>query len=149
MITIEHTTGLMALRRVRDGLEPQVPLGELLGFRLTEANPGHVALEFAAGPELVNSGGALHGGVLGLIIDQAVGDAVRTLLPDGTPYMTVDLYLSFVRPAEIGTTLRCIADVTFLGGRTAKATAQVCGGDMILCECLSTLHVRRSAREFD
>jgi uncharacterized protein (TIGR00369 family) len=97
-----ESTGLAALRRIRDGVEPQIPLGKLIGFRLTEAEPGWVAFELVAERELLNSGGVLHGGVLSLVIDQAVGDAVRTLLPDGTPYMTMDLYVSYVPSADVG-----------------------------------------------
>ena len=142
-----ESTGLAALRRIRDGVEPQIPLGELIGFRLTEAEPGWVAFELVAERELLNSGGVLHGGVLSLVVDQAVGDAVRTLLPDGTPYMTTDLYVSYVRPAGVGATLRCTAEVTFLGGRTAKVSSRVYRGDEVVCECLTTLYVRRSAQK--
>jgi uncharacterized protein (TIGR00369 family) len=142
-----ESTGLVALRRIRDGVEPQIPLGKLVGFRLTEAEPGRVAFELVAGRELLNSGGVLHGGVLSLVIDQAVGDAVRTLLPNGTPYMTTDLYVSYIRSPDVGATLRCTAEVAFLGGRTAKVSSRVSRGDEVLCECLSTLYVRRAARE--
>jgi acyl-coenzyme A thioesterase PaaI-like protein len=60
--------------------------------------------------------------------------------------MTMDLYVSCVRSADVGATLRCTAEVTFLGGRTAKVSSRVSQGDGVLCECLSTLYVRRAAQ---
>ena len=134
-------TGLAALRAIRDGDRPQIALAATLGFRLVEADPGWIAFEMQPGADMVNSGGIVHGGVLGLVLDQAIGDAVRTLLPDGVPYVTLDLYLTYLRPVRPGTAVRCEAWVTHFGRRTARTAGRVLDGSRTTCECMSTLFI--------
>lgn len=135
------TTGLEALQDIRDGRRPQIELAAMLGFRLVEAEPGRVAFTSCHDERMVNSGGIVHGGVLGLVLDQAIGDAVRTLLADGQRYVTLDLYLTYLKPVQPGSRLRCEAWVTSRTRRTARTTGRVlCDGDVV-CECMSTLFI--------
>lgn len=137
----EEPSGLAALRRIRDGKSDPIHLAGLLHFALVEAELGRVAFTMRPDRTHVNSGGIVHGGVLGLVLDQAIGDAVRTLLPDGVRYVTLDLYMTYVRPAEPGQELRCEAWVTHKGRRTARTSGRVLLGEKILCECYSTLYI--------
>jgi uncharacterized protein (TIGR00369 family) len=138
------SSGLAALRRVRDGLTSPIPLAALMSFRLVEAEPGRVAFEMAPDVQHANSLGVVHGGVPALALDQAVGDAVRTMLPDDVPYSTIDLFLTYVRPVSPGSGLRCEAWVTHLGRRTARVAGRVTTSGKTVCECLSTLWIDRS-----
>lgn len=143
-VDAEPGTGLDALRAVRDGTAPPIPLAAAMGFRLVEADPGWVAFELTPGDQHVNSGGIVHGGVVGFVLDQAIGDAVRTLLPDGVPYVTLDLYLTYVRAVRPGATVRCEAWVTSMGRRTARTSGRaVDDGGRTAVECMSTLYVVR------
>lgn len=142
-VSAEEPSGETALRMIRDGRRPQIPLGGMLEFDLTTVEPGRVGFDLRTDERMVNSGGIVHGGVLSLVLDQAIGDAVRTLLPDEVRYVTLDLYLTYLRPIKAGTTVRCEAWVTHLGRRTARTAGKVVDGSKIACECMSTLFVDR------
>lgn len=133
--------GLAALRAIRDGDRPQIALGSIIGFRLIQAEPGRVAFESKLSEAAANSNGVIHGGVLGLVLDQAVGDAVRTLLPDGVGYATADLFLSYLAPVRPGETVVYEAWVTHRANSTIRVRGRAVREDEEVCECMATLRV--------
>ena len=54
---------------------PRVPIGELIGFRMLDADNGHAVATMQTGPHHANPMGSLHGGVLCDISDAAMGYA--------------------------------------------------------------------------
>lgn len=79
-------------------LASQVPIAQLIGFRLEEIGDGRSVLSFRAGPQHANPMGTLHGGVLCDVADAAMGLAfVTTLAPDES-FTTVSLDVNFFRP---------------------------------------------------
>lgn len=139
--------GLAALRAIRDRRRPQIPLGDLLGFTLVEAEPGRVAFDIEPAATLANSGGVIHGGVLGIVLDQAVGDAVRTTLPDGVGYATVDLFVSYLHPVHPDETVRCEAWVTHRARRTVRTAGRADQGGTPVAACMATLRVAAHPEE--
>jgi acyl-CoA thioesterase len=76
----------------------------LLGVAFEDVAPDRSRLRLAIRPELLNSGGNLHGGVLASLIDAAIAAAVRNGRGGVTNRMaTVDLNVTYVRAIRRGT----------------------------------------------
>ena len=70
--------------------------------RITEAEPGRVVLELAAGPRHRHGGGVVQGGVITQIADAAMGMSLATLQEDRMWNTTIELKVNFLRPAIEG-----------------------------------------------
>jgi acyl-CoA thioesterase len=101
------------------------PLYSENGITLTRAEPGLVAVSFTPGPGHVNVQGLVHGGLVALLADTAMGFAVRTQLPEGRPHVTVQLGIQFLRPATGGAAVIATGRTTKVGRTLAFATADV------------------------
>jgi molybdopterin converting factor subunit 1 len=105
--------------RLVGGHVPQWPgYVELLGMRPLHAEPGHMRFEFNAGEVLLNPTGVVQGGFLAAMLDETMGPAALTALGPGHAIPTLDLNISFLRPARPG---RYVADgrVVHLGKTVA------------------------------
>jgi len=78
------------------------PIARLIGFAVTEIEPGRAVVEFEAGPQHANPMGTLHGGVLCDIADAAMGMAYATALGEGETFTTLELKINFLRPVRTG-----------------------------------------------
>jgi len=83
---------------------------ELLGARISEAEPGRVVVELNAGPQHRHGGGVVQGGVITQIADAAMGMSLATLQDDGMWNTTIELKINFIRPAIEGR-LRAVGKV--------------------------------------
>ncbi|HEY2205236.1 MAG TPA: PaaI family thioesterase [Pseudonocardia sp.] len=118
--------GLGFLRAMIDGELPPPPIGETLGMRLLEAEPGRVLFELTPAQPHYNPIGGVHGGVYATLLDSATGCAVHSRLPAGVGYTSLDLTVKFLRGIDTGTgPVRCEGTVTHLGRRTALAQAEI------------------------
>jgi uncharacterized protein (TIGR00369 family) len=97
---------------------------ETLGARITEAEPGRVVLELAAGPQHRHGGGVVQGGVITQIADAAMGMSLATLQPDGIWNTTIELKINFIRPAIEGR-LRAVGRVVEMGEMLLFSEADV------------------------
>jgi len=97
-----------------------MPIGELLGFHLTELEPGRAVIQMEARQDHRNPMGTLHGGVLCTIADSAMGIAHISLLEEGESFTTLELKINFLRPVWEGR-LRAVAKVV-KHGRTITLT---------------------------
>jgi uncharacterized protein (TIGR00369 family) len=88
------------LHRVLRGEVPPPPIATLIGFRLTEVEPGHAVIEFEASERHANPMGTLHGGVLCDIADAAMGTAFASTLEEGETYTTLELKINFLKPVR-------------------------------------------------
>jgi molybdopterin converting factor subunit 1 len=114
---------------------------DLLGMRPLHTEPGHMRWEFNVTDELLNPAGMVQGGFVTAMLDEAMGPAALAQLGPGHLIPTLELKVSFIRPALPG---RFVSDgrvvhlgrsVAFLEGRltddegnlvaTATATARV------------------------
>jgi molybdopterin converting factor subunit 1 len=80
---------------------------ELLGARPLHAEPGHVRFEFCASELFLNPAGAIQGGFLTVMLDEAMGPAALSALGPGYTVPTLELKVSFLRPGRVG---RLVAD---------------------------------------
>ncbi|MEI7703946.1 MAG: PaaI family thioesterase [Deltaproteobacteria bacterium] len=77
-----------------------VPFADYLGIRIVEIQPGLARLDLPVRPELENSHGAVHGGVVSALADVAL--AVAAIAQDGHCHgaFTIDLSVSFIGPGK-------------------------------------------------
>jgi molybdopterin converting factor subunit 1 len=75
---------------------------KLLGIRPLHAEPGHVRLEFNVGDELLNPAGVIQGGFVTAMLDETMGPAALSELGAGFGVPTLELKVSFLRPAFPG-----------------------------------------------
>ena len=109
-------TPLDRIRLVPRGEAPPPPIADLIGFTLTEVEPGRAVIAFDAGPRHANPMGTLHGGVLCDIADAAMGMAYAASLDEGETFTTLELKINFLKPVRTG---RLIATGRLVkGGRT-------------------------------
>jgi uncharacterized protein (TIGR00369 family) len=87
---------------------PQLPLpslGELfaqIGMRPGARN-GEFAMTIPVSPQVVNTSGALQGGLIATLVDVAGGQFGLDYLRDGTTMTTADLNIRYLRPIRQGT----------------------------------------------
>jgi molybdopterin converting factor subunit 1 len=86
---------------------PAPAYADLLGARPLDAEPGHVRMEFQATEQFLNPMGAVQGGFLTAMLDETMGPAAISALPNGQGVPTLELKVSFIRAARPG---RLVAD---------------------------------------
>jgi len=74
----------------------RIPFIDLIGLETVELKDGLARLALALRPELLNSFGTAHGGVLMTLLDVAMCQAARTQHPDSQGVMTIDMSTSFM-----------------------------------------------------
>jgi uncharacterized protein (TIGR00369 family) len=113
-------------------------VAETLGISFThiDADAGTIETTFQARPEFTNPAGHIQGGLLAAMLDDTMGPALAATLGAGQFAPTLNLNVSFERPAKVGVitgrgrVLKRGSDVCFLAGelfqdgkRIASATA--------------------------
>lgn len=87
---------------------------KLIGFDLTDIQPGLVRGELEVGEKHMQQNYFVHGGVMATCADIVMGFAAYSLLPPGFGVVTVDLQVSYLHPG-IGERLRAEGKVTKAG----------------------------------
>ena len=124
--------------QVMDGHLPPPGAAATLGIRFThiDAESGTIDTTFEANAGFTNPAGHVQGGFLAAMLDDTMGPALAAMLAEGEIAPTLNLNVSFERPAKVGTlhgkgrVLKRGRDVCFLAGelyqdgqRVASATA--------------------------
>jgi uncharacterized protein (TIGR00369 family) len=79
------------------------PAASLLGWQAIDIQPGYVRVQYTAREEFYNPQGNIQGGFLTAMLDDAMGPAAYTLLPEADFAPTLEISVSFLRPARAGT----------------------------------------------
>jgi len=111
------------LRRIKKALTT-VPFARLLGIELEDIASGTATLAVNVRKELTQNQGVVHGGAIASLIDTATAFAIISLLAPKEKVTTVDLAISYLRPA-IGGRLRAVAKVVRAGRRLFVVSAEV------------------------
>ena len=121
-----RVTGLAFLEGIRDGMLPSPPIARLLGFTLTEVEPGRSVFECEPSESQYNPIGSVHGGYAATLLDSVLGCAVHTTLDAGVGYTTAGLEVKFMRPItrEVER-VRATGEVTYRGRRQATAQGRL------------------------
>lgn len=72
-------------------------LAEYTGLKLLATEPGKATLSFRADRRFANAGGTLHGGVLAIVADCALGTALASTLNPGEGFATVEMKINFLK----------------------------------------------------
>jgi len=95
---VSKMTGLESLQAIRDGLIPNGPIGYTLDWWFSEAEYGSCEIQCRPDSAVYNQIGMVHGGFACTILDVAVSCAVRSTLPAGVPYTSIELKVNYMRP---------------------------------------------------
>ena len=124
--------------QVMEGRLPPPGAAATLNIRFThiDADAGTIETTFEAGAGFTNPAGHVQGGFLAAMLDDTMGPALAATLAAGEIAPTLNLNVSFERPAKVGTlsgkgrVLKRGRDVCYLAGelyqdgqRVASATA--------------------------
>ena len=74
----------------------------LLGFELVRIHKDGLTIRCRLRPELMNSAGALHGGVAASLADAAVGSALYHRLEGKRRFTTIEMKVNYFRPVTEG-----------------------------------------------
>ena len=142
---IRTLSGLEFMRAFLTGALPAPPFMELLGIRVVSVEPASVAFEFEPAEFMYSPLGNVHGGIVTVLLDTAMGCSFHTTLPAGVGYTTLELKINFVKSvtADSGT-LRAEGHVLHSGSRIATADARLTGRDgKMYAHATSTLLIFR------
>ena len=81
------------------------PFEAYLGMRIDEARDGRAVLSMPFKVKLAQGKGLMHGGAVASIADTAVAMAIKSMVPEGTDFVTVEMSLKFLAPVHEGTVL--------------------------------------------
>lgn len=85
--------------RVRNSFALQQAMA-LIGAELVVVEPGYTEIHLANRAEITQQHGYVHGGIVGMIADNAGGFAANTLTSADTSVLTVEYKLNLVAPAD-------------------------------------------------
>ncbi|HET9577644.1 MAG TPA: PaaI family thioesterase [Usitatibacter sp.] len=120
-----------------------IPFASLLGVRLVEHGDGRAVIEVDLAPELHNSFGSAHGGVIMTLLDIAMAVAARTTDPKAVGAITVEMKASFIgtctgRLIAEGRCLHTGKSVSFCEGEARDADGR------LVARASGTFMVRRA-----
>lgn len=101
-----------------------ISLLKTLGIRLAEIGDRHAVMVVEADERHRNYLGGIHGGLLAALAD-TVCFFPRPLLPSGQAATTVNLNVSYLRPAAVGDCLTARSELLHLGRRTASLAVRI------------------------
>jgi uncharacterized protein (TIGR00369 family) len=115
-----------------------------LGLDFREVGTGHAAFTMPATRWLLNSAGAISGGVLAIAADAALGCALQTELGPATPYTTSELSMTMLRPLRAdGGTISANGQRVHRGRSVGLTEAFLIDdeGDRLVAHCTSRLAI--------
>ena len=109
---------------------PPPPAARLLGWKVLEAEPGsgRIRVQFEAIQDFTNPMGNVQGGFVAAMLDDTLGPALATTFAENEFAPTLELKVSFIRPAKPGILIgtgRVVhrgGAVAFLEGELRNAT---------------------------
>ena len=104
------------------------PFEEYLGMRIEEAAAGRAVLTMPFRVKHAQGKGLMHGGAITALADTAVAMAIKSLLPEGSHFVTTELCLKFHAPIH-GGTVKAMAEAVREDDRTIKGVAEVFDGE--------------------
>jgi len=105
----------------------RAPFEEYLGMRIDEAADGRAVLSMPFTVKLAQGMGLMHGGAITALADTAVAMAIKSILPEGTHFVTMELSLKFHAPVRSGV-VRAVAAAVREDDRTIRGKAEVFDG---------------------
>ena len=119
------------------------PAARMLGRRIValDREAGEVELQFVARPEFLNRHGSVQGGLLAAMLDSTVSCAVLGTLERGGSVVTLEMKVSYLRPAPPGV-IRARGRLLQRGGTVAFAAGDLfADDDAVLASATATLRI--------
>ena len=119
------------------------PFEEYLGMRIEQAANGQAVLTMPFKASHCQGGGLMHGGAVVSLADTALAIAIKTILPEGTHFATIEMGLKFHAPVRWGM-VRAEAKVTERNERDIVGEVEVITEEGIKAATFrATFRVRR------
>lgn len=132
---MQYYEGLVA------GTIPHPPIADFMGFKVVQAEKGRIVIEMPTRREMLNSVGAVQGGMVTTIADAAMGMAAVTLLDDDHTAATVELKINFLRAPGLAR-LTATGRIVHQGRKLMMAEADVVNEEgKLVAKATSTLIV--------
>lgn len=109
------------------------PFEEYLGMKIEETGNGRAVLSMPFKLKLAQGAGLMHGGAITALADTAVAIAIKSILPEGSDFVTVDLHLKFFAAVHEGT-VRAVARTMVKDERKITGEAEIFNGDTKVAE---------------
>lgn len=93
-----RSTAVEFLQGLLGGAVAPDPHYEHVGVRLVKAEAGRLELEWVPTDAVRNRGGTVHGGYLGVVLDDASGMAASSVGERFVPMLTLELRIEYIRP---------------------------------------------------
>lgn len=135
-------SGIEQLRAVADGLVPKPPIEHLTGIRLVEVGMGSATFAMPASPWFQSAAGTFLPGMSVFVSDAPLGAAIYTTLPPGTPLITSELSMSFMRPATVS------SEKLIARGRLIQSGSKVGLSEVLVEDGMGRLLAHGSSRCF-
>jgi uncharacterized protein (TIGR00369 family) len=100
------------------------PFEEYLGMCIEQVGEGTAVLSMPFMVFHCQGAGLMHGGAVVALADTALAIAIKTVLPEGAHFATIDLSLKFLAPVKWGR-LMAHAEIKEREGRNIKGEVQV------------------------
>ncbi len=128
-----------------DGRRPPPPIARTLGFefRSWDTESAQLEVAFTVGEEFTNPVGNVQGGIVAAMLDDTLGPAMVASLPPGDFAPTLELKVSFLRPARPGQFIGT-GRVLHRGGTVAFLAGELHDGDgLLLATASATVRILR------
>ncbi|VVD67493.1 phenylacetic acid degradation protein [Pandoraea morbifera] len=125
---------------------------DLLGIELLRAENGESELRLPLAPKHLNSWEVMHGGVTMALLDVALSTASRSVAPEGTGVVTIEMKTSFMQPGSgemraYGRLLHRSTTMAYCEGEVRDANGKLVAKAMGTFKYLRRLAVGRDVRE--
>ena len=100
------------------------PFVKMMGMRLLSCGGGASVMRCRVRQALKNSGGTLHGGVIGSLVDMSVATALRSVLPLTSRMTTVEYKVNLLKPVADGV-ITARGSVIRMGKTIAVGTTEI------------------------
>jgi uncharacterized protein (TIGR00369 family) len=119
------------------------PFEEFLDMTIVDAREGRALLTMPFKVKHAQGKGLMHGGAVTALADTAVAMAIKSLLPEGSHFVTTELNLKFHAPVT-GGDVRAEARMEWRDERTIDGIAEVYNGETKVATFTSIFRVKRS-----
>ena len=138
---MQYYQGLVA------GTIPHPPIADFMGFRVVQAEKGRIVIEMPTRKQMLNSVGAVQGGMVTTIADASMGMAAVTLLDDSHTAATIELKINFIRAPGLAK-LTATGKIVHQGRKLMMAEADVVNEDgKLVAKATSTLMVLEEGKD--
>ena len=131
MYRLRPVKSLDVFRAIIAGDVEPPPVARLIGFEMTQIEPGRAVFELDAGPRHASPLGTVHGGIIVDLVDAAMGCAHASQLEEGESFTTLELKINFMKPvwrshlvAE-GNVIRAGRTIGLVEGRVTDETGSL------------------------